>query len=64
MSPYFTHGVAQCEFWMQAETCCMRLAEMQDAKTAKNSPSAQHRTTLSGYIFANKAGIDNRTKTC
>jgi len=34
--------------------------EMQDAKIAKKSPSAHHRTTLSGYILATKAGIDNR----
>jgi len=27
---------------------------------AKNEPSAHHRTTLSGYIFATKACIDNR----
>jgi len=26
----------------------------------KNSPSVYHRTTLSGYIFATKACIDNR----
>jgi len=31
-------------------------------KIAKNSPSGQHRTTLSGYIFATKAHIDNRKK--
>ena len=31
-------------------------------KIAKNSPSAHHRTTLSGYIFATKACIDNRKK--
>jgi len=35
---------------------------MQDAKIAKKSPSAHHRTTLSGYIFATKAHIDNRKK--
>jgi len=29
-------------------------------KIAKNSPSGHHRTTLSGYIFATKARIDNR----
>ena len=29
---------------------------------AKNSPFAHHRTTLSGYIFATKAHIDNRKK--
>jgi len=28
----------------------------------KKSPSAHHRTTLSGYIFATKAPIDNRKK--
>jgi len=32
---------------------------MQDPKIAKNSPSGHHRT-LSGYIFATKACIDNQ----
>jgi len=36
--------------------------KIQDAKVAKNLPSARHRTTLSGYIFAIKARIDNRKK--
>jgi len=31
-------------------------------KVAKKSPSGHHRTTLSGYIFATKARIDNRKK--
>jgi len=31
-------------------------------KIAKHSPSEHHRTTLSGYIFASKACIDNRKK--
>ena len=31
-------------------------------KIAKKSPSEHHRTTLSGYIFATKARIDNRKK--
>jgi len=31
-------------------------------KVAKNSPSAHHRTTLSGHIFTTKACIDNRKK--
>jgi len=31
-------------------------------KIAKKSPSGHHRTTLSRYIFANKARIDNRKK--
>jgi len=37
---------------------------MQDTKIAKNSPSGHYRTTLSGYIFATRARIDNRKKTC
>jgi len=28
----------------------------------KKSPSRHHRTTLSGYVFANKVHIDNRKK--
>jgi len=40
----------------------MWLAEIQDAKIAKNSPHGHHRTILSGYIFATKAHIDNRKK--
>jgi len=28
----------------------------------KKSPSGHHRTTLSGYVFATKARIDNRKK--
>jgi len=46
----------------RSEMCCMRLAAIQDAKVAKNSPSTHHRTTLSGYIFTTKAHIDNRKK--
>ena len=33
-------------------------------KVAKKSPSGHHRTNFSGYIFATKAHIDNRKKTC
>jgi len=39
--------------------CCMRLAENTGCK---NSPSAHHRTTLSGYIFTTKAFIENPGK--
>jgi len=39
----------------------MRLAENTGHK---KSPSGHHRTTLSGYIFATKACIDNRKKSC
>ena len=42
--------------------CCRGSLKIQDAKVAKNLPSAHHRTTLSGYIFAAKAYIDNRKK--
>ena len=46
----------------RSEMCCMPLAEMQDPKSRQNSPSGHHRTTLSGYVFAIKARIDNRKK--
>ena len=35
---------------------------MQDTKSRLKSPSGHHPTTLSGYIFATKACIDNRKK--
>jgi len=41
----------------------MRLAgNAEPKKIAKKSPAGHHRTTLSGYIFANKACTDNRKK--
>jgi len=44
-----------------SEMCCTRLAR----NTKRNkSPSGYHRTTLSGYIFATKARIDNRKNSC
>ena len=43
-----------------SEMCCTRLARNTGCK---KSPSAHHRTTLSGYIFLTKARIDNRKKT-
>ena len=50
-----------CEFKMQVwnvlHAACWKY-RMQ--KNAKNLPSGHHRTTLSGYIFVNKARIDNR----
>jgi len=39
--------------------CCTWLAENAGRK---KSPSVHHRTTLSGYIFATKAYIDNWKK--
>ena len=38
------------------------LLKMQDAKNRQKSPSAHHRTGLSGHIFATEAHIDNRKK--
>jgi len=38
--------------------------KIQDGKKLPKSPSGHHRTTLSGYIFATKARIGNRKKTC
>jgi len=42
-----------------SEMCCTRLA---GNIGRKKSPSAHHRTTLSGYIFVTKARIDNQKK--
>ena len=43
----------------QVWNCCARLA---GNAGPKKSPPGQHRTTLSGYVFANKARIDNQKK--
>jgi len=42
--------------------CCTRLAGNTGRKMKQKSPSAHHRTTFSGCIFATKACIDNRKK--
>jgi len=43
--------------------CCKRLAGITGRKNdAKKSPSRHHCTTLSGYVFATKACINNRIK--
>ena len=40
----------------RSEMCCMQLAANTGRKKSRQkSPSGHHRTTLSGYIFANKA---------
>jgi len=43
--------------------CCLRLAENAESKKLPKIRHTHHRTTLSGYIFASKACIDNRKKT-
>ena len=45
----------------RSEVSCMRLA---GSARPRNSPSGHHRTTLSGYIFATTACIDNWKETC
>jgi len=54
-----THGVAlpSVNLECRSEMWCARLA---GNAGPKKSPSGHHRTTLSGYIFAIKARIDNR----
>jgi len=57
----FTRCGLSANLECRSEMCCPRLAENAGCK---NSPSAHHRTTLSGYIFAAKACIDNLEETC
>jgi len=50
----------------RSDMCCTRLAEYtvrtKDAKRTQKTPSEDHRTTLSGYIFITKACIDSQKK--
>ena len=64
--PYFhTWCGLSANLGCMSETCCMRLTENTGLKKiAKNSPFGPYRTTLSDYVFATKASIDNRKKTC
>ena len=58
--PYFhTWCSLSVNLECRSEMCCTRLTEN---TWHKNSPSAHHRTTSSGYIFPTKACIDNRKK--
>jgi len=58
-----THGVALVLIYNAGLKCAARGSlEIQDAKVTQKSPFADHRTTLSGCIFATKACIDNRKK--
>ena len=45
-----------------SEMCCTRLRKYRTQKIAQKLPSGHHRTTLSSYIFATKAYIDNQKK--
>ena len=54
-----------CEFQMQVWNVLHATHwKYSTQKVTKKSPSGHHRTNLSGYIFATKACIDNRGKTC
>jgi len=57
-----THGVALVQIQdagLKRARCKCRTQNI-----VKNLPSGHHRTTLSGYIFATKAHIDNQKETC
>ena len=56
-----THSVALVRIWNAGLKDATRGSlQIQDAKSRQKSPSGHHRTTLSGYIFATKARINNR----
>jgi len=58
-----THGVALVRISDAGlKPPARRLLKTQDAKSRQKSPSGHHCTSLSGYIFATKARIDNRKK--
>jgi len=55
------HGVALVRIWDAGlKRATLGSLKYRRQKIAKNSPSVHHCTTLSGYIFAIKARIDNR----
>ena len=54
-----THGVAVMQVWNERHVARRKCRTQ---KGCQKSPSGHHRTTLSGYIFATKARIDNRKK--
>jgi len=64
MLPYFdTWCGLSASLECRSERCCTRLAaNVGPKKSRQKSPSGQHPTTLSGYVFATKAYIDNRKK--
>ena len=64
MSTILPHMVwPLCEFRMQVWNMLYAArCKYRTQKSRQKSPSEHHRTTLSGYIFATKARIDNRKK--
>jgi len=58
-----THGVALVKFRMQVWNMLHAARwKYRTPKWRKKTPSEHHRTTLSGYIFATEARIDNQKK--
>jgi len=58
-----THGVALVRIYNAGLKRAARGSlEYRTQKSRQKSPSGHHRTTLSGYIFAAKAHVDNRKK--
>ena len=58
-----THGVAVVRIENAGLKCAARgSCKYRMQKSRQKSPSGHHRTTLSGYIFATRARIDNRKK--
>jgi len=60
-----THGVASVPYEFRMQVLNVLHAahwKYRTQKIAKKWPSAHHRTTSSGYIFATEARIDNRKK--
>jgi len=53
-----------CELECRSEMCCARLAANAGRKKVAKNRYLGTIATLSGYIFASKARIDNRKKTC
>ena len=65
MSAILPHMVwPLCEFKTQVWNLLHAARWKQDAKKSPKTPSGHHPTTLSGYVCATKARIDNRKKTC
>jgi len=61
--PYFyTWRGPSANLECRSEMCCTRLAANAGPKSRQRAPSRHHSTTVSGYIFATKACIDNRKK--
>ena len=58
-----THDVALVRIYDAGLKCAARGSlKIQDAKSRQKLPIGHHRTTLSGYMFATKACIDNQKK--